>query len=63
VRALLNTSDEEPENEEGNGEDTEGEGGYLVPVGYPSVSLWLGLELAALDDSLHHLVAEAVLIV
>jgi len=62
-RALSRTSDKEPENEEGNGEDTKGKAGYLVPVGYPSVSLWFGLELAGLDDSLHNLMAEAVLIV
>ena len=61
--ALLDTSDKEPENEEGNGEESEGEGGYFVPVGYPSVLLWLGLELAGLDDSLHHLMAEEVGIV
>ena len=63
MRALLDTSDKEPENEEGNGEETEGEGGDLVPVGYPSVSFWFGLELSTLNDSLHHLMAEEVGIV
>ena len=63
MRALLDPSNEEPENEEGNGEEPEDEGCYLVPVGYPSVLLRLGLELARLDDSLHHLMAEEVLIV
>ena len=61
--ALSRTSNKEPENKEGNGEESKDEGGYLVPIGDSSVSLWLGLELSALDDSLHHLMAEAVLIV
>lgn len=63
LRALSRTSDKEPENEEGDCEQTKGEAGYLVPVGDPSVLLWLGLELAGFNDSLHDLVAEAVLIV
>ena len=61
--ALFNTSNEEPENEEGDCEESEGEGCYLVPVGHPLISFWLGLELAGLDDSLHHLMTEEVGIV
>ena len=63
MRALLDSSDKEPENEEGNGEESEGEGGDFVPVGYPSVSFWLGLKLSALNDTLHHLMSEEVGIV
>jgi hypothetical protein len=63
VLALLNTSNKEPENEESDGEDTKSEAGYLVPVGDPSVPLWFGLELARLNDSLHHLMPKEVLIV
>ncbi len=63
MRALLNTSDKEPENEEGDSEESEGKGCYLIPIGYPSVLLRLGLELSALDDSLHHLMTKEVGIV
>ena len=63
MRALLNTSDKEPENEEGNGEESEGKGCYLVPIGDSSVSLRFGLELSTLNDSLHDLMTEEVLIV
>ena len=63
MRALLDTSDKEPENEECDSEETEGEGGYLVPVGHPLISLRLGLELSALNNPLHHLMAEEVGIV
>ena len=60
MRALLDTSDKEPENEEGDSEESEGEGGYLVPVGYPLISFWLGLELSTLNNSLHHLMSKEV---
>lgn len=56
------SADEHPQNEETGDEETESSGGNLVPVNDPSVSLWFALELSGLNNPLHHLMTEEVLI-
>ena len=57
------SADEHPQDEETDDEDSEGEARHLVPVNDPSVLLWFALELAGLNNPLHHLMSEEVLIV
>ena len=57
------SADKHPQDEETDDEDSEGEARHLVPVNDPSVLLWFALELAGLNNSLHHLMSEEVLIV
>ena len=57
------SSDKHPQDEESNDEESEASGSNLVPVNDPSVLLWFALELAGLNNPLHHLMAKEILIV
>lgn len=57
------SADEHPQDEETDDEDSEASRSNLVPINDPSVLLWFALELARLNNPLHHLMSEEVLIV
>ena len=61
--SVPSSADKHPQDEETDDEDSEGEARHFVPIDDPSVSLWLALELTGLNNPLHHLMSEEVLIV